>query len=318
LRDLLQALDVTNANETRARPMYAAVPERVNLRLNQVQTLRAQLISLLAGGGSAEWNNVKLAEGLARIGSGRAVRARLIRSVRKGGREQNRSLEEAASLPLQPQALQWVREGLSLPSTPGGTAAALGPALSRWKTELSKTLGRKDVDLVYYSKTGTPRKHDVGPDSAAYVFYLGLLLGGQPNGAVSGSIYIEDRGGSGLAVALAEGAMWSDLGATVRIGVSDSPAVELFGESPSRIVVTATPRHVPALELLARQHGLPVETLGVVGGERLVIELAGAGATGSAEGRGSRVADALDVPIHDLRHAWEHGLPRALGWEVPA
>jgi phosphoribosylformylglycinamidine synthase II len=125
----------------------------------------------------------------------------------------------------------------------------------------------------------------------------------------------QDVSGGGLAVALAEAAMWGDLGATVRIGVSDSPAVELFGESPSRIVVTATPRHAPALELLARQHGLPVEQLGVVGGERLTIELAGAGATGSAEGRGSRVADALDVPIADLRHAWEHGLPRALGWE---
>jgi phosphoribosylformylglycinamidine synthase II len=126
----------------------------------------------------------------------------------------------------------------------------------------------------------------------------------------------QDISGGGLAVALAEAAIWSGLGAAVRVGVADSPAVELFGESPSRIVTTATPRHVPALELLARQHGLPVQTLGVVGGERLVIELAGAGATGAAEGRGSRVADALDVPLTDLAHAWEHGLPRALGWEV--
>jgi hypothetical protein len=67
--------------------------------------------------------------------------------------------------------------------------------------------------------------------------------------------------------------------------------------------------------LLARQHGLPVEELGVVGGERLVIELSGAGATGASEERGSRIADALDVPLHELRHAWEHGLARALGWE---
>jgi hypothetical protein len=27
------------------------------------------------------------------------------------------------------------------------------------------------------------------------------------------------------------------------------------------------------------------------------------------------VADALDVPLTELRHAWEHGLARALGWE---
>ena len=80
-------------------------------------------------------------------------------------------------------------------------------------------------------------------------------------------------------------------------------------------VVTAQPRFAPALALLARQHGLPVEELGTVGGDRLVIELIGAGATGAAEERGSRIADALEVPLHDLRHAWDHGLARALGWE---
>jgi hypothetical protein len=91
--------------------------------------------------------------------------------------------------------------------------------------------------------------------------------------------------------------------------------VDLFGESPSRILVSAPPRYVAALLLLARQHGLVAEELGSVGGERLVVELAGAGATGAAEERGSRVADALDVAVADLRHAWETGLSRALGWD---
>jgi hypothetical protein len=54
-----------------------------------------------------------------------------------------------------------------------------------------------------------------------------------------------------------------------------------------------------------------------VGGERLVIALTGHGATGAAEERGSRIADALDVAVADLRHAWDHGLARALG-EHPA
>ena len=125
----------------------------------------------------------------------------------------------------------------------------------------------------------------------------------------------QDVSGGGLAVALAEGAMWGDHGAVIRLPVANSPAVELFGESPSRLVVTARPRFAPALILLARQHGLPVEEIGIVGGDRLVIELAGAGATGAAEERGSRVADALEVPVADLRHTWDHGLARALGWE---
>ena len=94
-----------------------------------------------------------------------------------------------------------------------------------------------------------------------------------------------------------------------------SPAVDLFGESPSRLVVSCLPAHAAALVLLARQHGLPAETIGSVGGDRLVIEATAAAAIGSAEGRGGRVADALEVPLHDLRHAWEHGLARALGWE---
>ena len=125
----------------------------------------------------------------------------------------------------------------------------------------------------------------------------------------------QDVSGGGLAVALAEMCMWGDTGAQLRLGVGDSPAVALFGESPSRLVIEATPRHAPALALLARHHGLPVDTLGTTGGTRLVVELGGEGATGAAEERGSRVADALEVPVEDLRHAWEHGLPRALGWE---
>jgi phosphoribosylformylglycinamidine synthase II len=127
----------------------------------------------------------------------------------------------------------------------------------------------------------------------------------------------QDVSAGGLAVTLAEMAIWGGRGARLRLAVGDTPAVELFGESPSRLVVEAAPRHVPALVLLARHHGLPAEELGATGGDRLLIELAGAGATGAAEERGSRVADALDAAVADLRHAWEHGLARALGWGGP-
>jgi phosphoribosylformylglycinamidine synthase len=129
----------------------------------------------------------------------------------------------------------------------------------------------------------------------------------------------QDVSAGGLAVALAESAIWADnergRGARLRLAVANSPAVDLFGESPSRLVVSTRARFAPALALLARHHGLPVEELGTVGGDRLVVELAGSGATGAAEERGSRVADALDVSLHDIRHAWETGLARALGWE---
>ncbi|MDO8484840.1 MAG: phosphoribosylformylglycinamidine synthase subunit PurL, partial [Candidatus Limnocylindrales bacterium] len=123
----------------------------------------------------------------------------------------------------------------------------------------------------------------------------------------------QDVSGGGLAVALAECAMWGGLGAQLRIALVGSPAVALFGESPSRLVVSCEVRHAPALELLARQHGLPVGRIGSVGGAALVIESTGAGPMGAAEERGSRVTDALEVPVADLRHAWDQGLARALG-----
>jgi phosphoribosylformylglycinamidine synthase len=125
----------------------------------------------------------------------------------------------------------------------------------------------------------------------------------------------QDVSGGGLAVALAECAIWGALGAHVRLALVGSPAAALFGESPSRLVISCASLHAPALELVARQHGLPVERIGTVGGASLVIESTGAGPMGAAEDRGSRVADALEVPLVDLRHAWDHGLARSLGWE---
>ena len=72
-----------------------------------------------------------------------------------------------------------------------------------------------------------------------------------------------------------------------------SPAVDLFGESPSRLVLSCRPRYAAALDP-ARAPARPAgrDASGSVGGDRLVIELTGAGATGAAEDRGSRVADA--------------------------
>jgi phosphoribosylformylglycinamidine synthase len=125
----------------------------------------------------------------------------------------------------------------------------------------------------------------------------------------------QDVSRGGLAVALAEMAMWGGRAGRFRVAVAGAPAVALFGESPSRAVVAARADAVPALVALAAEHRVPLVELGVTGGERLVIDLAGEGATGAAEGRGARVADAVDVALADLCHAWEHGLPRALGVE---
>jgi phosphoribosylformylglycinamidine synthase len=129
-----------------------------------------------------------------------------------------------------------------------------------------------------------------------------------------------DVSGGGLGVALAESAMWGGIGAELQLAVRATPAAELFGESPSRIVVSVTPEAWPDLVERARACGVPIHRLGTVGGDRLRIVLTGDGATGSAEARGAGVADELDQPLGSLRHAWQAGLARALGddaWRHP-
>jgi phosphoribosylformylglycinamidine synthase len=123
----------------------------------------------------------------------------------------------------------------------------------------------------------------------------------------------QDVSGGGLAVTVAECCLWGDLGATLVLPVGATPAVELFGESPGRVVLSCDPADRPAIDALARSLELPLERLGEVGGDRLVLKLRGDGATGAAEERGGDVADTIDVPLEELRRAWEAALPRALG-----
>jgi phosphoribosylformylglycinamidine synthase len=123
----------------------------------------------------------------------------------------------------------------------------------------------------------------------------------------------QDVSGGGLAVALAECALWGDVGADLVVPVAAEPAVALFGESPGRVVVSVAPDRAEALTELAGELGVPVRRLGDTGGDHLRIRLSGLGATGAAEERGAGIADALDESLAALRDAWERGLPRALG-----
>jgi phosphoribosylformylglycinamidine synthase len=169
-------------------------------------------------------------------------------------------------------------------------------------------VGSAYAQLAGVTPDDTPPDLDLAREAAVQAFIREAIARGLVASA-------QDVSGGGLAVALSEAAMWSGRGATVRLAHVGSPAVGLFGESPSRLVVTARPVHAAALVLLARQHGLPVELIGTVGGDRLVIEATSASAMGAAEERGGRVADTLEVPLDELHHAWHHGLTRALGWE---
>ena len=98
----------------------------------------------------------------------------------------------------------------------------------------------------------------------------------------------------GLAVALAECCIDPALGLSAPdVAVSGRLDAALFGEAPSRIVVST--RDGARLEALAAEHDVPCLELGTVSGDRLVL------------------GDVIDVAVADMRDAYEGGLPRALG-----
>lgn len=93
----------------------------------------------------------------------------------------------------------------------------------------------------------------------------------------------------GLAIALAEGCFAAPfgkaLGARIRLddhallgGSSDDPIRDwlalLFGETPSRIILTVRPENVREVTAIAQEEGAPCILIGEVVENRLTIELA--------------------------------------------
>ncbi len=185
---------------------------------------------------------------------------------------------------------------------PGGPGEIVG---------LLGTTGPGMGGSIYVELAG-PGPDDRRPeiDLAGHAALLALL----PDTAAAGLLgAAQDVSGGGLAVAIAEMCLWGGVGADLTLGVGADPARDLFGESPSRVLVTVQPADWDALVALATAAGVPLRALGETGGDRLRIRLVGEGSPRGADERGAGIADDLDEPLDVLRDAWEHGLPRALG-----
>ncbi|WP_157042147.1 phosphoribosylformylglycinamidine synthase subunit PurL [Nitriliruptor alkaliphilus] len=103
-----------------------------------------------------------------------------------------------------------------------------------------------------------------------------------------------DIGSGGLLVTLAESAVAGDVGVEVDPGSELPPAQILCSEAPGRVVVTVPSRHVRAFAQLCGDAGVPLEDVGTVGGDRLVI------------------GDLVDLPMEDVRGALAGGLAAVL------
>lgn len=120
-----------------------------------------------------------------------------------------------------------------------------------------------------------------------------------------------DCSDGGLAVALAECGIShpSDpLGAVVSL---EQPGLRhdavLFGETPSRVIITVSTSHVDDVMQVAHQQGVPAASIGNVGGDRFIIEV-----LGDAQAPVCRI----DLKVQTLSNRWGTALERMLKQET--
>ena len=120
--------------------------------------------------------------------------------------------------------------------------------------------------------------------------------GGSTEGSAPMVNGIHDISEGGLAVALAEMAVASGVGFRVGLagdGAGAGPAA-LFGEGPSRVLLSVAPDRLADIRRLASQAGLQVDELGRAGGDRLVVE------------------GAFDLGLAEVTAGWAGALPSEL------
>lgn len=163
------------------------------------------------------------------------------------------------------------------------------------KADLS---GSEYLYLVHNQKKGNPQI-DMDMEKAVQEACTEAIGSGIINSA-------HDCSEGGLAVTLAESCVTNAsqmLGAVIKLDSLKSNGIRmdenLFGESPSRIVVSLNKDNLSALEQIAKKHSIPYYILGEVGGEKLVIQC--------------KEKTIIDLPLTRLSDAWREAIPSRLG-----
>jgi len=70
---------------------------------------------------------------------------------------------------------------------------------------------------------------------------------------------------------LAESCLAGGSGAIIKYNCTSRPELELFGEGPSRVLVSVSPELGERVKSIATESGIPVEEIGIVQGDLLQI-----------------------------------------------
>jgi phosphoribosylformylglycinamidine synthase len=106
-----------------------------------------------------------------------------------------------------------------------------------------------------------------------------------------------DLADGGLAQALVESALRRGFGVSVELPADADPFVQLFSESPGRVLVSATPDRLDDLAALCAEHDVPLHRLGRVTPQ--------ADATVEVQGQ-------FTLPLAQIRERWSATLPAVL------
>jgi phosphoribosylformylglycinamidine synthase II len=132
-------------------------------------------------------------------------------------------------------------------------------------------------------------------DLEAERFVQELILKANGEGILKNAHDVSD---GGLVVALAEAGLRPSghpLGCAISLEVLTRPDASLFGEAPSRVVVSCDSDDTGHLEALAKESGVAATVLGTVGSEDLVV-------------RDKSGGTLLRVSLADARKSWREGL----------
>jgi phosphoribosylformylglycinamidine synthase len=157
--------------------------------------------------------------------------------------------------------------------------------------------GSEYLYLVHNSKKGNPQI-DIEMEKAVQKTCLDAIDAGVINSA-------HDCSEGGLAVALTESCITNSagmVGATVRLDGFKGGDIRvdeiLFGEAPSRIVVSLDKKDLGSLEKMASKHSVPCQVLGSVGGDKFTIQ----------DGQET----IMDLPLTKLNDTWRNAIPSKL------
>ena len=154
--------------------------------------------------------------------------------------------------------------------------------------------GTEYLKVVHSQERGLPPDLDLDVEAALQKAAMEMISTGLVKSA-------HDCSEGGLAVALSECCFrGSDdaVGCEVEITESFRADAALFGETQSRIIISAAKDNTEKLAEIAGRHGVPFRVMGRVGGGSLVIRRDG--------------QSLIDAPASSLKKAWQEAIPKML------